>query len=339
MVRFSRTVSSGSRLSCCGQTPSRARIAGPSRTGSRPRMRSSPPVGGETQPIIRMVERLAGAVGPEEAERLARPHVDVDPVDRGEVAEALDQPAGVDQGFVSHAPDPNRRRSDNPPSVIADAPRPRRSVPPAPRRPARSVASTTARRRPRRCPRRSGPSRSGRRPRRTRRADHPHARRRAAVVRGVRDRAGHPRRAPGRGTLARLEQQARRDRPRRPSPCSRPARATTSAGVTTARGRTRPPCGSRASPAGAPRRAATARGWWRPRTASPGRRRRGPRPAPARRRSSARPAAGGQLRPPTEQSNIYRPSRRLLAQRAGVLLQREQLAEQREVLVLVGRPG
>ena len=40
---------------------------------------------------------LARAVGAEEAERLARRDVDVDAVDRGEVAEPLDQPAGADQ--------------------------------------------------------------------------------------------------------------------------------------------------------------------------------------------------------------------------------------------------
>ena len=36
---------------------------------------------------------LAGAVRPEEAERLPAPDLDVDAADRGEVAEALDQPA------------------------------------------------------------------------------------------------------------------------------------------------------------------------------------------------------------------------------------------------------
>ena len=47
---------------------------------------------------------LAGAVGAEEAERLAAGHVHVDAVDRGEVAEALDQAACVDHRFVRHAP-------------------------------------------------------------------------------------------------------------------------------------------------------------------------------------------------------------------------------------------
>ncbi len=39
-------------------------MAGPSRTGSMPRMRSSPPLGGEVQPIIRMVDDLPAPLGP-----------------------------------------------------------------------------------------------------------------------------------------------------------------------------------------------------------------------------------------------------------------------------------
>src|SRR5262249_44490449 len=64
MSRFSRTVSSTSSVSSCGTTPSRARISRPSRTGSRPRMDSSPALGGDTQPIIRMVEDLPAPFGP-----------------------------------------------------------------------------------------------------------------------------------------------------------------------------------------------------------------------------------------------------------------------------------
>ena len=60
-------------------------------------MRSVPSVTGETQPIIRIVLRLAGAVGPEEAEALAGRDVEVDPVDGGELAEPLGQAAGVDE--------------------------------------------------------------------------------------------------------------------------------------------------------------------------------------------------------------------------------------------------
>jgi hypothetical protein len=44
--------------------------------------------------------RLAGAVGPEEAERLAAADLDVDAVDRGEVAEGLGQPTGAQQDVV-----------------------------------------------------------------------------------------------------------------------------------------------------------------------------------------------------------------------------------------------
>src|SRR6266508_2326929 len=64
MMMFSRTVSSKSSVSCCGTTPRRARISAPSVTGSRPRIRSVPPDGGDTHPIIRMVEVLPAPFGP-----------------------------------------------------------------------------------------------------------------------------------------------------------------------------------------------------------------------------------------------------------------------------------
>src|SRR5687768_5142479 len=64
MSTFSRTVSSVSSVSCCGTTPSRARIAGPSAVGSTPRIRSVPPLTGDTQPIIRIVELLPAPFGP-----------------------------------------------------------------------------------------------------------------------------------------------------------------------------------------------------------------------------------------------------------------------------------
>src|SRR4051794_34307030 len=64
MITFSRTVSSLSSVSSCGTTPRRARIFGPSRAGSRPRMLSVPAVTGETQPIIRIVELLPAPFGP-----------------------------------------------------------------------------------------------------------------------------------------------------------------------------------------------------------------------------------------------------------------------------------
>ena len=56
-----------------------------------------PPDTGETQPIIRIVEVLPAPFGPEEAERLAGRDVEVDAVDRGELAEPLRQPAGMDE--------------------------------------------------------------------------------------------------------------------------------------------------------------------------------------------------------------------------------------------------
>ena len=68
-------------------------------------MRSSPPLGGETQPIIRMVEDLPAPLGPRKPNASPGAHLDVDAVDGGEVAEPLDQAAGVDQGSSvrSHA--------------------------------------------------------------------------------------------------------------------------------------------------------------------------------------------------------------------------------------------
>src|SRR5215468_1868608 len=64
MTMFSRTVSSMSRLSSCGTTPRRARISAPFLFGSRPRTRSVPPLGGDTQPIIRIVELFPAPFGP-----------------------------------------------------------------------------------------------------------------------------------------------------------------------------------------------------------------------------------------------------------------------------------
>src|SRR6478672_3265364 len=64
MTRFSRTVRSTSRVSCCGTTPILDRIRGPSRTGSIPSTVSVPPLSGDTQPIIRIVEVLPAPFGP-----------------------------------------------------------------------------------------------------------------------------------------------------------------------------------------------------------------------------------------------------------------------------------
>src|SRR3989337_1543003 len=64
MSRFSRTVSSVSRLSCCGRTPSCAGRRRRSAAGSRPRTRRVPPEIGETQPIMRIVEVLPAPLGP-----------------------------------------------------------------------------------------------------------------------------------------------------------------------------------------------------------------------------------------------------------------------------------
>src|SRR3989440_3026718 len=64
MMMFSRTVNSMSSVSCGGTTPRRGRISAPRVIGSSPRMRSVPPDGGETQPIMRIVEVLPAPFGP-----------------------------------------------------------------------------------------------------------------------------------------------------------------------------------------------------------------------------------------------------------------------------------
>mgnify|MGYP003694040109 CR=1 FL=1 len=60
-------------------------------------MRERPADGGETHPIIRIVDVLPAPFGPEEAEGLAALDVEVDAVDGHELAETLDQSAGVHQ--------------------------------------------------------------------------------------------------------------------------------------------------------------------------------------------------------------------------------------------------
>src|ERR1035437_1361846 len=64
MTRFSRTVSSASRVSIWGTIPMRARMAAPSTAGSRSNIRRLPLETGETQPIMRIVDVLPGPLGP-----------------------------------------------------------------------------------------------------------------------------------------------------------------------------------------------------------------------------------------------------------------------------------
>ena len=64
MMRFSRTRSSSSRLSCCGMTPRCARTCGPWSPGSMPRTDSSPPVRSSVPPIMRIVVDLPAPFGP-----------------------------------------------------------------------------------------------------------------------------------------------------------------------------------------------------------------------------------------------------------------------------------
>ena len=63
-TRFSRTRSSESTVSSCGQTPIRARICDPWVTGSRPNTCNSPPDGGDTDPIMRIVDDFPAPFGP-----------------------------------------------------------------------------------------------------------------------------------------------------------------------------------------------------------------------------------------------------------------------------------
>src|SRR5690348_26755 len=64
MSMFSRTVSSMSSESSCGTTPRRARMSAPFLSGSSPSTRRVPPLGGDTQPIMRIVELLPAPFGP-----------------------------------------------------------------------------------------------------------------------------------------------------------------------------------------------------------------------------------------------------------------------------------
>ena len=61
---FSATVSSTSRLSCCGTTPKCARICGPFTSGSLPRIVRVPDVLTEVAPMMRIVVDLPAPFGP-----------------------------------------------------------------------------------------------------------------------------------------------------------------------------------------------------------------------------------------------------------------------------------
>ena len=65
--------------------------------GSIPSTASVPPLIGETQPIIRIVEVLPAPLGPRNPNDSPRRDVEVDAVDRDELAEPLGQSAGMDE--------------------------------------------------------------------------------------------------------------------------------------------------------------------------------------------------------------------------------------------------
>src|SRR5580693_3193720 len=90
--RFSTTVSSTSRVSSCGTTPSRPRVAaqdGQFPGGRRRDAADHPHRGGFTR-----------AIRPEEAERLTPVQVEVDAVYRRETPEPLGQAACADEYFT-----------------------------------------------------------------------------------------------------------------------------------------------------------------------------------------------------------------------------------------------
>ena len=96
--RFSRPVSRSSTVALCAVRPMLARTASGSRDDVVPRdaRRAARRDGqGGHHPDGR---RLAGAVGPEQSEDRPLGHLEADVVDGGEVAEALDQADGLDDG-------------------------------------------------------------------------------------------------------------------------------------------------------------------------------------------------------------------------------------------------
>ena len=81
--------------------------------GSMPMTSRTPPVIGETQPIIRIVEVLPAPFGPRKPNDSPRRDVEVDGVDGGEIAEPLGQSAGMDErgrGRLGHGGAWYRRR-------------------------------------------------------------------------------------------------------------------------------------------------------------------------------------------------------------------------------------
>ena len=167
------TVSSGSSWSACGTTPIRARIAEPSTAGIE--IEDPQFAGGDRRDTADHAHRrgLAGAVRAEEPERLALLDVEVDAVDRDEVAELLAQIAGGDhggrhevrryRGTVGRDPTGYRRTdvdSDRPPR------RRRRSRTPARDQRGERARGRIGRRRPDGLHRRRESDRAGRRTRR-----------------------------------------------------------------------------------------------------------------------------------------------------------------------------
>jgi hypothetical protein len=88
----------------CGTTPSRARIRGPSAAGSIPRTCSAPPVTGDAQPNMRIIDVFRPQF-PAGDRTPSGVHFHIDPVDRRASAEPLGQTASMDESAIIHRSD------------------------------------------------------------------------------------------------------------------------------------------------------------------------------------------------------------------------------------------
>ena len=124
-MMFSRTVSSMSSESSCGHDPEAAPDLDSVAGRVEPEDAQRPVRHRRDAPDHPHRRRLAGAVRAEEAERLAALKVEVDRVDRSELAEALDKPACLDQRFsvpTGHLPKATGRRRGAAPSWSSTLP-------------------------------------------------------------------------------------------------------------------------------------------------------------------------------------------------------------------------
>ena len=100
--RFSRPVSSSSTAANWPASPIRRRTASGSATTSWPSTLARPPVGLQQRGEDAHERRLAGAVGAEQAEHGAGLDLEVEAVERDDVAEGLPHALGEDRGRAGH---------------------------------------------------------------------------------------------------------------------------------------------------------------------------------------------------------------------------------------------